>query len=323
MGNINEISRLSEDLNKKEEQLNQMGIFDIEPVNQIIINAQKQPDPTPLWLSLWHEGEVCCLFADANLGKSIYAVQIANSVAQKKRVIYFDFELSDKQFQLRYTDDEGNLFNFPDNLFRASINVERYNCTNIEDTIMDDIGFAVIQKKAEVIIIDNITYICSSAEKADMAGALMMKLIEMKRKYNLSILILAHTPKRNMTRPITQNDLAGSKRLFNLFDSAFAIGQSAKNANLRYIKQIKVRYGAFVYGAGNVIVCNIEKIGTFLSFNTIDYCEEREHLRERSSKEEKEEIEKAKKLASEGKSVREIAEELNTSKSRVDRLLKK
>ena len=42
---------------------------------------------------------------------------------------------------------------------------------------------------------------------------------------------------------ITSNDLAGSKRLYNFFDSVFAIGKSAQDGGLRYVKQLKVRYG--------------------------------------------------------------------------------
>lgn len=48
------------------------------------------------------------------MGKSIYAVQIAKAISSAgRRVIYFDFELSDKQFQLRYTDpDTDKLYPF-------------------------------------------------------------------------------------------------------------------------------------------------------------------------------------------------------------------
>ena len=61
-------------------------------------------------------------------------------------------------------------------------------------------------------------------------------------------------PKRDLSSPITQNHLAGSKKLYNFFDSVFAIGMSAKDNRLRYIKQVKVRAGAFKYDASNVLV---------------------------------------------------------------------
>jgi hypothetical protein len=124
-----------------------------------------------------------------------------------------------------------------------------------------------------------------------------------------------------MSNPITQNDLAGSKKLYNFFDSVFAIGQSAKDNNLRYIKQLKVRYGNYTYDSDNVIVCSIEKIGTMLQFVFVEYATEREHLKERTDKDDAELIGKVNELSAGGKSIRLIADELGLSKSKVGRLI--
>ena len=150
----------------------------------------------------------------------------------------------------------------------------------------------------------------------------MFRLMALKKKYGLSILVLAHTPKRCLSNPITQNDLAGSKKLYNFFDSVFAIGKSAKDSDLRYIKQLKVRYGNYTYDADNVIVSAIEKTGSFLQFVNIGYATEKEHLKEPSDKDLSQETENIKQLAGQGKSIREIAKELNISKSKVGRILK-
>ena len=301
----------------------EIGIFTIKTANQAIREAKQRPNPEDLWLTLWYEGEACCLFADSNLGKSIYAVQIATNIAEKQRVLYFDFELSDKQFQLRYTDEEGNLFQFPNNLYRVEINREALGIDNFEDSVILNIEEAAVKTNAKVLIIDNLTYLCIATEKGDLAGSLMMKLMRLKREYGLSILVLAHTPKRPLTNPITQNDLAGSKKLYNFFDSVFAIGKSAKDSNLRYIKQLKVRYGNYTYDMDNVIVCSIEKVGSFLKFVQIGFAEEREHLKEQTENDITTLIENAKDLRSEGKSIREIASILGVSKSKIDRILKK
>lgn len=85
----------------------------------------------------------------------------------------------------------------------------------------------------------------------------MMKLISLKKRYNWSLLIIAHTPKRNMSNPIIQNDLAGSKKLYNFFDSVIAIGQSARDPGIKYVKQVKVRAGEYKYGADNGITYEI------------------------------------------------------------------
>ena len=301
-----------------------VGMFRIKSANKTLQEAKQRPDPKPLWLSLWYEGEVCCLFADSNLGKSIYAVQIAESIAHREKVLYFDFELSDKQFQLRYTDDEGNLFQFPKDLYRVEIDRESINiATNFEDNVITSIENAALQTGSKVLIIDNLTYLCNSTEKGDAAGLLMMKLMALKKKYGFSLLILAHTPKRNLSSPITTNDLAGSKKLYNFFDSCFAIGQSAKDSGLRYIKQMKVRHGAFEYGAENVIVCSIDKQNAFLQFVSMYFATEKEHLKEISENDRKLLKEQAMLKKSEGKSVKEISVELGVSDKTLYRWFKK
>ena len=300
----------------------QIGMLTIKTANQTIKEAALRPNPDALWLSLWYEGEVCCLFSDSNLGKSIYAVQIATRISETKRVLYFDFELSDKQFQLRYSDEQGNLNVFPDNLYRVEINRESLDVANFEEAIIGNIEQAALQTGAKILVIDNLTYLCIASEKGDVAGALMFRLMALKKKHGLSLLVLAHTPKRCLSNPITQNDLAGSKKLYNFFDSVFAIGKSAKDSNLRYIKQLKVRYGNYTYDSDNVIVAVIEKVGTFLQFVNIGYATEKEHLKEPSEKDVSQEIENVKLLSGQGKSIRDIAKELNISKSKVGRILK-
>ena len=85
-------------------------------------DASHRPDPEQLYLELWYEGEVCCLFADSNLGKSIFAVQMADEIARTRNVLYVDCELSDKQFQLRYHScEDGAKHIFPEGLFRAEV----------------------------------------------------------------------------------------------------------------------------------------------------------------------------------------------------------
>lgn len=305
--------------NPTEPEPESSGMLKIKTANEWAEEAKSRPDPTPLWLSLWYEGEVCCLFADSNLGKSIYAVEIASDIAKHQRVIYFDFELSDKQFQLRYSDEQKNLHNFPVNLLRSEIDPDMIGSGDFEEEVISDIEGASMQYGCKVLIVDNITYLNSVTEKADAAGMLMMRLMQLKKKHGLSILVLAHTPKRPLSSPITQNDLAGSKKLFNFFDSVFAIGRSAKDENLRYIKQVKARAGAFEYGADNVIVSEIVKDGSWLHFRNIGYATEREHLKEQTDKDISIFDGNVKELRQSGKSIREIANTLGVSKSKVQR----
>lgn len=244
------------------EQPHVRRMFQFRTANEWIQEASARPDPVSLWHELWFEGEVCCLFADTNVGKSIYAIQIADSISQKQPVLYFDFEMSDKQFQMRYTDAAtGRHHRFNDNFGRLEFNKDSFAPQDLQG-IIDQIELQVVERKARVIIIDNISWICNRSESGDAAGELMQLLIGLKRRRGLSILVLAHTPKRNISAPLTQNSLAGSKRIANFMDSMFAIGLSKNNRPYgRYIKQIKVRSCEMKYGETNVIVGMLKKDG--------------------------------------------------------------
>jgi DNA-binding CsgD family transcriptional regulator len=193
---------------------------------------------------------------------------------------------------------------------------------NFEEQIITDIETAAQKAATDTIIIDNLTYLCNSSEKGDQAGIFMMKLMNLKMKYNWSLLVIAHTPKRNMTNPITQNDLAGSKKLYNFFDSVFAIGKSAADPKLRYVKQVKVRAGEYRYDADNVIVYEIEHETDNVRFAFKGFAKESEHLKEQTEEEKISLNQQAHELRKEGKSIREIAAQLGMSKSTVDRMLK-
>lgn len=121
----NYINLIRGDLTKASQAHNGMpdsvGMMNIKTANQTILEASLLPTPRALWDSFWYEGELSCLFADSNVGKSILAVQIADRIARTDNVLYLDFELSEKQFQLRYTNEHGELYTFPDKIYRVSI----------------------------------------------------------------------------------------------------------------------------------------------------------------------------------------------------------
>ena len=299
-----------------------IGMFTIKSANRTITDAALRPNPRSLYLELWYEGEVCCLFSDSNLGKSIYAVQMADQIASTRRVLLVDCELTDKQFQMRYTDAETGLIHiFPEGLYRAEINPVTLDVNDYEEKIIKNIEAVALRMATSIIIIDNLTYLCNSSDKGVDAGIFMMKLMNLKKKYGWSLLIIAHTPKRNLSSPITQNDLAGSKKLYNFFDSVFAIGKSAKDDRLRYVKQLKVRAGEFLYDANNIIVYELEKTSGFVHFEFKEYSTEKEHLRERTESDEEKQLKRIKELKAQGKSVRDIAALVGLSKSKVWRLL--
>ncbi len=300
-----------------------IGMFTVKTANETVHDAALRPVPRNLFMTLWYEGEVTCLFADSNVGKSIFAVQIADQIATTEPVLYVDCELSEKQFQLRYTDKEsGIMHKFPEMLYHAVINPQKFDAGYHEEKILSDIANAAEQQHCRIIIIDNLSYLCNAAEKGSDAGSFMVKLMNLKKEKDWSILVIAHTPKRDPSRPITQNDLAGSKRLYNFFDSAFAIGMSGRDNKLRYVKQLKARSCEIQYGGDNVLLYEIIKTDGFLQFSLVGNARESEHLRVFTPDDREERKQQVAELKAAGKTIREVAVELGLSKSTVGRLFK-
>ena len=266
-------------------------IFISKPANSWIQEASLKPIPKMLFSEFWFEGEISILFADTNLGKSILAIQIGDSIskgksilgfkleAEKQKVLYYDFELSGKQLENRYSKDYDNHYQFDDNLIRLEIDFDSEISIN-EQALKDALEKEILIQDSKVIIIDNLTYLSSDNEKAKLALELMKHLKSLKNKHNLSILILAHTPKRDFNKPISNNDLQGSKMLISFCDSSFAIGASYENSSLRYIKQIKQRNCEQIYHQDNICVCTLNKglEGNFLQFEFIEFDSEYNHL---------------------------------------------
>jgi RecA-family ATPase len=313
------------------------GLFTVKTASRWIEQAKTRPIPQMLFGEFWFEGELCILFADTNLGKSILAVQIGNSISKgelikgfkletpKQPILYFDFELSDKQFENRYSLKFEQHYNFDDNFIRVEINPDATipEMQTFEDYLNHSLEQSITETGAKVLIIDNLTYLKNETEKAKDALPLMKHLKALKNKYGLSILALAHTPKRDLSKPITRNDLQGSKMLINFCDSAFSIGESHSDKNLRYLKQIKQRNTEQIYDAENVCVCQIDKPLNFLLFEFVNFGKELEHLKQHTEKDTENQNDKIVELKKQGRSLREIGAELGISHTKVGRILDK
>lgn len=315
-----------------------VNFFIVKLVRDVIKEAKAKPIPKMLFGELWFEGEICILFADANVGKSILAVQIGNSITKAipidnfklgvaaQKVLYFDFELTERQFSLRYCEQNVdkiiNEYDFSENFSRAEINPDGdFGRVKFEDALFSNLESYLAKSDIKIVIIDNLTYLKSDTEQAKDASSLMQKLKSIKNKFDLSVLVLAHTPKRHLSREISINDLAGSKMLMNFCDSAFSIGKSFADEKVRYIKQIKERNTEKIYGSDNVVNCRISKNKNFLSFQITGCGSEREHLASKNSRVLEDEIEIAKSLSRQGNSQRAIAKKMNLSVGKVNGLL--
>jgi len=314
-------------LKKLQAQPRQVGMFRVRTANESINDAQSQKQPRNLYENLIFEGEITLLFADTGVGKSIFAVQVANKISETDKVLYLDLELSDKQFQKRYSEDFQNDYVFNDNFFRIDparqLNIPEG--TDYNTYIIDSIKLLVEATDAKIVIIDNMTKLVSSdTDKAKVAKPLMDDLNNLKFEHNLTLLLLEHTRKTECGRPISLNDLQGSKMKSNFADSVFSIGVSTKDKNMRYIKQLKCRSAEIEYTAENVPVYEVVKENSFLHFKFFEeYDREFNHIKGVTDEDRETQRAEAKELHEQGVSKREVARRLGVSEGAVRKWLKK
>jgi RecA-family ATPase len=336
METLNELK--SQILSEQSQTVKNNSIFDVKSANACIEIAKKQQVPRMLFGELWYEGEICILFADTNVGKSILAVQIANSISTgvstcglqlecpPTPIIYFDFEMSPKQFERRYSKEFEHHYVFSDNFFKADFDldyIETKANLNIEDYLFQYLEKLIAEHQHKILIIDNITYLKDDNEKAKDAGPLMKLLKILARKYKLSLLVLAHTPKIDPHKPITKNHLSGSKVLMSLCDSSFTIGMNHHHEGRRYIKQIKQRSCEEMYGSEKVIVCEIEKPHNFLQLSFVEFDQESNQLKVLTDGGNSDRDAKIVEMFKQGTNKSEIGRILDISESLVRYVLKK
>jgi predicted ATP-dependent serine protease len=263
------------------------------PAIQWLEEGIKLPPIKQLFGQFWIEGEMTVLFSDTGIGKSILAVQIADAITKGKeilgfkpevspqKVVYFDCELSGKQFEHRYSNEYKDHYSFSPLFRRARPNLEKLQDSGLDyETIaIEDIETIAKNWGIKIFIIDSLSYLIYGSDKTLRTVPILMALRKLSKKYGLSILIVDHTKKVRWLKPIDINHLYRPKTIFKYVDAVFALGESTKDSKSRYIKQIKCRDGEFLYNARNVINCVLEKPFNFLGFTFTGYGRESEHLK--------------------------------------------
>ncbi len=263
-------------------------MFHVQTVREYIECGVRQGPMKQLFGPLWLEGELAVLYSQPGLGKSVLAMQIAECLARgvalepfaggrpaaphgdgARRVLYLDFELTPQQLSHRYTPagENGyaieNAYSFSPELRHAT------HCWNgrlldgyddFTDMILEAIREDVHEHRADVLIVDNLSFLSrGSTTNAIAAFRLMLQLQELKKLSPISVLAVAHTPKHVDHRPLSGDDLQGSVDLAKVADSMFVLGGSARHRDLRYLKQVKARTGLLEHDADNVLIYRLAK----------------------------------------------------------------
>jgi DNA-binding NarL/FixJ family response regulator len=234
-------------------------------------------------------------------------------VPGEKNIVFYDLENSKRQFAARYVHKNFTL----KNITRVEFDQRNINLLS-RDCFLEDVENRINIQIPNLFVIDNLSYLLNSASAKESIE--FMKRLKSLKETNpcVSILIIAHTKKRNMGRVLDQNDLYGSKFLMNFVDSAFGLGASVIDSSTRYLKQIKTR-SSEKYN----LVAELEIEGDpYLHFELVEWTPECNHMKQGHSRETiitdaiAEQI--VEKLA-DGYSVREIANAIGVSKSTVGR----
>ena len=290
------------------------GSFHVASMNDCLIKGQSLPPLIVLYPHIVLEGDLCIIFGQSGIGKTIFAMQVAREIAAKgKRVLYADFEMTLRQLCLRYESA-----NFPPTFFRAEMDRD-----NPIDNVLQGIEQAAVANLAEVVFIDNITALSQSLDKGADAGSLMASLNGLKKKYNWTLVVLNHVPKMySGTLPLSLSAIQGSAKLNQLIDDAVGLAQSQKDKSLVYVKQCKWRNGEVILDSDNVALYERGKNAEGnLCFTFRGYDAEVSHLSAETTNERDELRQRVKELSARGMRQQDIAKECGITQSKVSRLL--
>lgn len=309
--------------------------FEWMPASECVERADLAPRASLLG-DLWHEGEIAFFFGDTATGKSVFAAQVAEAIArgepiepfemtsEPRKVLFLDLGQSSKQFARRYTregdepaeegEDANKTYQFSPNMIRVSLK----RSVQIAPA---KLGPLIERTGAKVLIIDSLAYLQRYSLPRETA-IVMRELRRLRNRYDLSILVLLNTSRSVQMRGIVAADIPCSAVVTSFADSIFAVGRSGSRSAVRYIKQIKNSVDDISYGAAHVpYFAVLPKGGNFPSFHHIGYAGELVLRAQDNGHWEWQRIRNIKQKADENKSVRDIANELQMTKTTVHRLL--
>lgn len=332
---------------RKRYENSRLSMLSVERSREIYYEAERTHYSRPLFGNFWMTKQVAILFGEPGLGKSALAVQLGVSLAAGKAiapfprnvpahpVLYLDFEMTHRQFADRYTDRSRGRpvkYSFHDNFLRGRSLWHGEQLPpafkNHAEYLIQSLELAVEKDDISTVIIDNISCFGQRHLSPYTTHELLESLRALRERTDISLLLLAHTPKRLPGRQLSFPDLLGSVALSGIADSVFALGASAEPA-VRYLKHIKSRTMPMDNDAANVAVYRLERrqiepgSATLpFGFTHIGFSTEAEQLGQRI-KDKRILARRVNELARSGMSQEKIGGTLGIPRSSVGRMLRK
>jgi len=204
---------------------------------------------------------VTALFGCSGVGKTFFTYQLARAFANgidvietdgnlfmneapPVRVFYADLELDDEEYRSRRVMRDGR---FTENckeeiyFYQRDADAELEAVENnepIDET--QTICQTAHNLGCKVVIIDNLT--CLAGDLVDGATAvnIVTKIKRLSIRYKLTVVLITHTPKVDEEKPLTLNNLAGSKHLGNYLTGVIAMNR-LPYGHAVYLRHVKAR----------------------------------------------------------------------------------
>ena len=225
--------------------------------------SKEGDDMKQLFGNFIYLGDLAFLAGRTGLGKSILSYTLCDGVSrgadvlgqknecEPQKVLLYDLELGLRNIKARFRNYEPH-----DNFLRP-------DCEQIFLQTDGKLDFEIIEQHviatgAKVIVLDNISFLSvKSLQDQDASLKLIKEAKLLKSKHDLTIILVAHTPKIRENRELSVYDISGSANLLNFLDSAVMLNRSSQDVHYRYIKSVKNRNGDDME---KIIVCEINNV---------------------------------------------------------------
>lgn len=274
-------------------------------------------------MGLLSEEEITCVFGDSGVGKSAFAVQLADRISADHNVLLCDLHLSNQQFIRRHVDSEGRLYPFSPKFFRCNPHPEVFLSRNADMIILEEIEKIIIEQKIRVLVIDSVSALCKDAMKADKMAALIYHLRVFQKKYRIAVLLIADGAGNDDGRLVSRLDIAAPQILVTMVDRCLALVKSNLRRDTCYLKCLKDRFDSLKWDDEKVMVLERKTVKEkgMMSFEPAGFESELNLVRMPKKVLLEVQAFRVGELAAEGLTQREIAQRLQISLGKVNSLL--
>lgn len=213
---------------------------------EVLSEDMNTPEPGRLFGEFWREGELAVLFGPEGAGKSILALQIADSISKGKPiegfemetgpqpVLYLDLSTHHRIFYQRYTIDGKQPYDFSDNFYRSFMHQKFYDYHRFKSEFAKAVNADIEISKAKVLVIN-----CLESIKSIAGENFIIPLVkQLQAIHGLSVLLVCGIRQGTEGKKLSLGQVA-NRRLAGVADSVFGLGKSNKEDDLRYLIQLK------------------------------------------------------------------------------------